>query len=49
MAALLAPTIASKIQNRLRGVTGCEGHASATDAKANGKAKTVWEKRIRPP
>jgi hypothetical protein len=49
MAALLALTIASKIHNAVRGVTGCAGHASATDANANGKAKTVWEKRIRLP
>jgi len=49
MAAVRAPIMATKIHRSARKVTGCFGHARATDASANGRAKTVWEKRTRRP
>jgi len=47
IAALRAPTMATKIHSKARQVTVCLGHANAKDASANGRAKTVWEKRIK--
>jgi hypothetical protein len=47
IAALRAPTIATTTHRKVLGVTGWVGHASANDAKANGSAKIVWEKRTR--
>ncbi len=45
MAALLASTMAIKIQTRVPRLTGWVGQAKAPEARA----KTVWEKRTRRP
>ena len=49
MAALLAPTMATRIQIRVLRFNGWAGQAKATEARAKGRAKTVWEKRMKRP
>src|SRR5687767_3870995 len=45
IAAVRAPTMATRIQIKFRRVTGYFGHAKATEDRANGNANTVCENR----